>query len=91
VKLIRLTDDKYIFDAGPDMTASRMEEIRKFWDEWWATETERPSVVVVGGHEYPLAYEDRREPDIEARLRRLEEHIHATDYHRSGPPLGADE
>ncbi len=37
MKLIRLTDDRYILDAGPDVRPAQLEEIRRYWEEWWTT------------------------------------------------------
>ena len=57
-----------------------MDELQTFWKRWWDQNPNGiPSTVVIGGSEIPLEYEDRREPDIESRLRALEEHIHFTE------------
>lgn len=94
MKLIRLTDDRYILDAGPDLTQERAEQISQYFVDWWRRDhTVVPRVVIVGGSEIPLEYEDRREPDIEARLEFLENHTHVvaqSDQHRtirSGAPV----
>ena len=76
MKLIRLTDDRYLLDAGPDIDQRQMEDLQSFWKDWWKTNTEVPTVVVFGGISSPLEIEDRRLSDVEARLKRLEAHFH---------------
>lgn len=71
MKLIRITDDRYVLDAGPRMTSAMAAEIGDRWTEWWRTKHTVPAILVVGGTEIPLEYEDRREPDV-GRLTMLE-------------------
>lgn len=86
MKLIRLTDDRYLFDAG-QIDQRTLEEIRHYWDAWWEEHHTHPTVMVIGGIEQPIEYEDRREPDIESRLRALEEAV----FGRQDPPVGGIE
>lgn len=76
MKLVRLTDTRYILDAGPDIDMQQVEEIQKYWIDWWRKDTEVPTMIIIGGIVHPLEYEDRREPDIEGRLAFLENHVH---------------
>lgn len=87
MKLIRLTDDRYILDAGPEIRADQLEEIRHYWEDWWKETGTHPLAMVIGGSVIPLTYEDRREPDIESRLRRLEAHLHHTGLEKSSAPV----
>jgi hypothetical protein len=75
VKLIRLTDDRYILDAGTDIVPEQMEQLNSYFSAWWATHAEHPMTVVIGGIETPLEYEDRRTSDLEGRVKRLEDRI----------------
>ncbi len=75
MKLIRLTEDRYVLDAGKDIVPAQMDLIRGYWTEWWHVHLTEPSVFVIGGTEYPVEYEDRREPDVESRLRSLEMNV----------------
>jgi len=77
VKLIRLTDDRYVLDAGPDIVPYQLDAIRAYWQDWWRTESDIPQVVVFGGLTIPLEYEDRRDADIVGRFDRLEERVEA--------------
>ena len=97
LKLIRLTDDRYVIDAGPNINRDQFEEIQRYFADWWSKNLERPETVVIGGNEEPLIYEDHRDPegqrllDIEKRLDRLEGHTHVTDLiHASGAPVFRD-
>ena len=74
MKIIRITDNRYILDAGPHATHAMAAEIGDRWTEWWRTEFTTPTVLVLGGVEVPLEYEDRRESDV-GRLTTLEEKI----------------
>lgn len=91
MKLIRLTDDRYILDAGDAIAAAQVEEIRHYWEDWWKTHSEFPQAIVIGGNREPLIYEDRRDADIENRVKALEQwmrtHAHVTGLDKSGPPL----
>lgn len=76
MKLIRLTDDRYVLDAGPDVRPVDLDAIRAYWKDWWEQHPEEiPEVIVFGGSKVPLEYEDRREPDIESRLASLEANV----------------
>ena len=92
MKLIRLTDDRYILDAGPELIRhDHLASLNAYFEQWWAQHTEHPTTIVIGGSSITLEYEDRRDSDLEARVKRLEEHVHmiATspiDEFRSGPP-----
>lgn len=87
MKLIRLTDDRYILDTESDRISSQQfEEISRYWEEWWERQTVRPSVIVFGGSAHSLVYEDRRDSDLEARVKRLEEHTHISGLDWSGEP-----
>jgi len=81
VKLIRLTDERYVLDVGPDATQEFMYRIHDAWEAWWRDYPKDgavPTTFVVGGGTYPLEYEDHRDPEsqrlaaIEARLSDLE-------------------
>ena len=94
MKLIRLTDDRFVLDGGSEVRADQMAAITEWWKEWWERNPGSvPEVAVFGGSATPLEYEDRREPDIESRLRFLESHVHIIATHdegwevMSGPPL----
>jgi hypothetical protein len=71
MKLIRLTDDRYVLDAGP-VNQERLEAINQYFDEWWQEHSEYPKTMVIGGQSIELEYEDRRDSDLEARVKRLE-------------------
>jgi hypothetical protein len=93
MKLIRLTDDRYILDMGPDADARQVEELKAYWEDWWKTEKDFPRVVILGGVAVPLEFEDRRDPAqqrlaaIEKRLDRLEQHWHhAGLFHNTDDP-----
>jgi len=89
MKLIRLTDDRYVLDAGPDITPAQLDAIGQYWKEWWAKNPgATPEAIVLGGGIGPLEYEDRRTSDLEGRVQRLEEHTHI-DKHE--PPVGGIE
>jgi hypothetical protein len=76
VKLIRLTDDRYVLDAGPGIRADHLAMLRDYWKAWWQEHPgEIPAAFVIGGHEVPLEYEDRRDADIEARVAALEREV----------------
>lgn len=89
MKLIRLTDQRYILDAGPNLTQQQAEQIKVQFNDWWRTDhTDVPLAIIVGGDRVELEYEDRREPDIEGRLRLLENHVHGmVDKQFTGEPL----
>ena len=74
MKVIRITDDRYLLDAGPHVTRAMAAEIGDRWVEWWRTEFTVPTALVLGGTEVPLEYEDRREPDV-GRLTAVEEKL----------------
>ena len=74
MKIVRITDDRYVLDVGTDMSYEKMEMIKSYWEEWWATESIIPTVLVLGGAKEPLEYEDRREPDV-SRLTAIEEKL----------------
>lgn len=88
MKLIRLTDDHYILDAGPDIDMQRVEEMQRWFADWWSKETTVPTTAIIGGSKVPLEFEDRRTSDLEGRVQRLEEHTHI-DKHE--PPVGGIE
>lgn len=92
MKLIRLTDDRYVLDSEMELTQEESWQISEYWKNWWATELTTPGIIVFNGKDYPLTYEDRREPDIEARLQFLENHVHGYRTSlMSGPPLRGEE
>jgi hypothetical protein len=72
MKLIRLTDDRWVLAIGNQVTSRQAQELGDAWTEWWEKPTGDRPLALLGS---PIEYEDRREPDIEARLRRIEEHI----------------
>lgn len=87
MKLIRLTDDRYVLDLGPGTSASTVDAAREYWKDWWEHHGEIPTVFIIGGVEVPLEYEDRRDADIERRVAALEAHVHAVNIiDRTGPP-----
>ena len=90
MKLVRITEDRYILDAGDaNLTPHHVDEIRRYWAEWWEKiPGEIPEFIVISGTKFPLVYEDHRESDIEQRLQALEAHYHVTNLDRSGPPRG---
>lgn len=71
MKLIRLTDDRYVLDAGL-VDQERLEAINQYFDEWWQEHSEYPKTMVIGGLAFELEYEDRRDSDLEARVKKLE-------------------
>lgn len=94
MKLIRLTDDRFVLDAGPDVRAEQVEALGAYWKDWWEKNPGvTPEMMVLGGIEIELTYEDRREPDIEVRLKAIElsladiwKHVHITGLVPSGQP-----
>ena len=77
MKLIRLTDDRYILDAGPDMYPDDFKELERVWTDWWNTHPGVvPQMLVIGGAPVKVEYDDRRESNVEVRLQRLEKWFH---------------
>ena len=71
MKLIRISENDYILDAGKDIRPEQVEAIRLKWKEW--RERGDPFEIAMANG---IDYEDRREPDIESRLRAIEERLH---------------
>ena len=74
MKVIRLTDDRYIIDAGPDGNRDFIEHLGRAWDNWWATHPDPPSALVLSGRTFELVYEDRRDPGA-IQMARIEEKL----------------
>jgi hypothetical protein len=75
MKLIRLTDDRYILDCGKEARASDVERIREHWADWWTAHPGGPATsFVIGGSSEPIEYEDRRDPDA-VQMARIEEKL----------------
>ncbi|HEY6010028.1 MAG TPA: hypothetical protein VIX18_01055 [Nitrospirota bacterium] len=72
MKIIRLTDDRYVIDVGPSCTAEAAHELANQWANWWATATTMPTALLVNGISTPLEYEDHRDSNIEKRVQNLE-------------------
>lgn len=72
MKIIRLTEDRYVIDCGPDVRRDQVEEIQRFWERWFSDHLTHPTAFTYGGTTVPVEYEDRRTPDIEERLAALE-------------------
>lgn len=75
MKLIRLTDSRWVLDAGNQMDQQRSQQVQEYFERWLQTNREIPAFIVIGGQREKLEYEDRREPDIEKRLKRIERRI----------------
>lgn len=75
MKLIRLTDDRYVLDCGSDLRRDEMEHLRSYWEDYWKPPVgDFPPLFVVGGVAVPLEYEDRRDPDA-IQMARIEEKL----------------
>lgn len=81
MRIVRLTEDKFVLDAGRDMTSERVQELGRLWTEWWEEHGTVPTAFVIGGHREPLEYVDARVSDLEGRLLALEV---AIEKHRHG-------
>ena len=77
MKIIRLSDDHLILDAGDDVPQPRINEIGEALERWWTGHKpdDIPTTLVIGGQPEPIEYEDRRLPDIEGRLALLEARV----------------
>lgn len=74
MKVIRLTDDRYIIDAGAKIRHDVLDQLNEQWNDWWKTHTEAPTALFVGGSEMRLEYEDHRDPDA-VQMARIEEKL----------------
>lgn len=82
MKLTRIADDKWMLELPPDTDPATMRRYSTAWTEWWLDHTEAPLALMLE----PLEYLDRREPDIESRLRRIEQHV-GLDTTNLEPPV----
>ena len=74
MKVIRLTDTRYILDAGTSITSEGAAQLGDAWRDWWEKEDDPPTVLIVGGSKIPLEYEDHRDPDA-IQMSRIEEKL----------------